>query len=62
MPNRSRREAVRQWCECGRPAVVLGRVRRKSSKAVRAGRPVQMPGHYLCIKCHKQQSDRERRK
>jgi hypothetical protein len=60
--HRSLREAVRAWCECGRPDLVLGRFRRKSSKSVRAGKPVSMPDHYLCIKCFRKQNDRERNK
>ncbi len=53
---------MRRVCDCGRPAVVLARPRKKSSRAVRARRPVAMPGHYLCLQCHRKQTDRERDK
>lgn len=42
---------MKMRCECGRPALVLPRVRKKSSSATRAGRPTACKGHPLCYRC-----------
>lgn len=44
-------------CECGRPALVLPAVRRKSSRKTKARRPVAMKEHPLCGRCHERQRD-----
>lgn len=44
-------------CECGRPALVLPRVKAKSSKATRAGRPVALKDHPLCRQCFQRDQD-----
>ena len=42
----------RRRCEvCGRPALAFAAKRAKSCSAVRAGRPVSLPGHTLCPQC-----------
>jgi hypothetical protein len=49
--------ADRHRCECGRPALVLPRVRANSSGNARAGRPVALRGHPLCFQCHRRGED-----
>lgn len=43
--------------ECQQKIVVFRRVRKKSSKAARAGKPICLPHHTLCMKCFKKLTD-----
>ena len=47
----------RTRCECGRPAVVLPKVKRKSSRKTRARQPVSLAGHALCPACWRRMMD-----
>lgn len=44
---------MKRLCECGRPALALGRVRKKSSARTKARQPVAMFQHSLCQRCMK---------
>ena len=51
----------RHRCECGRPAVALPKVKKRSSRATRARKPTHVKDHWLCLKCSARQIDRDRR-
>lgn len=47
-------------CECGRPAIVLPTIRKKSGRATRARRPHVVKNHPLCMQCFRRQADSAR--
>lgn len=49
-------------CECGRPAAAFAAVRSKSSRAVRAGKPLKIKGHDKCPGCWRKFLDATRAK
>ncbi len=51
------RSPSRPLCECGRPALALGRVRARSSRQTRARVPVHLKGHDYCLACYRRMLD-----
>lgn len=45
-------------CECGRPALVLPKMRKRSSRTARAGRPYAIKHHPQCQECYRKELDR----
>lgn len=44
-------------CECGRPAIAIPKYGKKRSKKARAGCPVFIKGHDLCLCCYQKEID-----
>ena len=42
---------MRNRCECGRKALAFRRPKKRSSRKARAGVPVCVKGHFLCVGC-----------
>lgn len=47
-------------CECGRPAVAIPKVKKRSSRAARARRPRRLKHHPECLQCYRKRCDSER--
>lgn len=44
-------------CECGRPAILLPHIKKKSSRNTRMRNPVALKAHPMCAACWERQSD-----
>ena len=51
---------MKHLCECGKPAIGFARLRGKSGRATRAGRPLGRKGHEMCPACWQKWCDKWR--